>query len=128
MITTDPQMIAESINSYFSQIGEKLASKFSDNNNTDYKKYLGSPADQSILLYKITQKEILTAISRIKNSNSSGPDEITSKFVKISAPILTPALEKIFNLALTLGVYPHKLKIAKVIPIYKKGDYIIKEL
>ena len=84
---TDPQMISESINSYFSQIGEKLASKFSDNNNTDYKKYLRSPADQSILVYKITQKEILTAISRIKNSNSSGPDEITSKFVKNSAPI-----------------------------------------
>ena len=115
-------MISESINSYFSQIGEKLASNFSDNNNTEYKQYLGSPAGQSMLLYKITQKEILTSINLLKTSNSSGPDEITSKFVKISAPILTPALEKIFNLALTLGVYPHKLKIAKVIPIYKKGD------
>ena len=118
---TDPQLITESFNNFFSQIGEKLASKFSGDNNTDYKRYLGSPADQSILLHKISQKEIHNAIQNLKNSSSSGPDEITSKFVKISAPILTPALEKIFNLSLKSGIYPHKLKIAKVVPVYKKG-------
>ena len=40
----------------------------------------------------------------------------------MSASILVPALEKIFNLALTTGVYPDNLKIAKVIPIFKKGS------
>ena len=40
----------------------------------------------------------------------------------MSAPILIPALEKIFNLALTTGIYPDSLKIAKVIPIFKKGS------
>ncbi|CAL4087967.1 unnamed protein product, partial [Meganyctiphanes norvegica] len=40
----------------------------------------------------------------------------------MSASILFPALEKIFNLALTTGVYPDNLKIAKVIPIFKKGS------
>ena len=118
---TDPQLITESFNNFFSQIGENLASKFSRDNNTDYKKYLGSPADQSILLHKISQKEIDNAIKNLKNSSSSGPDEITSKFVKLSAPILIPALDKIFNLALKSGIYPNKLKIAKVVPVYKKG-------
>ena len=118
---TDPQLITESFNNFFSQIGENLASKFSRDNNTDYKKYLGSPADQSILLHKINQKEIDNAIKNLKNSSSSGPDEITSKFVKLSAPILIPALDKIFNLALKSGIYPNKLKIAKVVPVYKKG-------
>ena len=28
----------------------------------------------------------------------------------------------IFNLSLTSGIYPHKLKIVKVVPIHKKGD------
>ena len=40
----------------------------------------------------------------------------------MSAFVLVPALEKIFNLSLKSGVYPQKLKTAKVIPIYKKGD------
>ena len=41
----------------------------------------------------------------------------------MSAPILIPALDKIFNLSSTSGVYPDKLKIAKVVPIHKKGDH-----
>ena len=73
-------------------------------------------------LYKINQKEIRDAINNIKSSNSSGPDEITSSFVKISAPILIPALDRIFNLSISTGVYPDKLKVAKVVPIHKKGD------
>ena len=75
-----------------------------------------------MLLYKISQNEIKKAIRNLKNSNSSGDDEITSNFVKLSAPVLIPALHMIFNLSLTSGVYPHKLKIAKVVPIHKKGD------
>ena len=82
---------------------------------------MGSPVKQSMFLYKISQKEIQNAINNLKNNNSSGPDEITSSFVKISAPILIPALDKIFNLSLSSGIYPHKLKVAKVIPIHKKG-------
>ena len=35
---------------------------------------------------------------------------------------IAPALTKIFNLAINTGIYPDNLKIAKVIPIFKKGD------
>ena len=75
-----------------------------------------------MLLYKISHNEIKNAIKNLKNSNSSGADEITATFVKLSAPILIPALHGIFNLSLTTGVYPQKLKIAKVVPVHKKGD------
>ena len=35
---------------------------------------------------------------------------------------MIPALEKVLNLSLSAGVYPSNLKVAKVIPIFKKGD------
>ena len=35
---------------------------------------------------------------------------------------MIPSLEKLFNLSVSSGVYPSQLKIAKVIPIFKKGD------
>ena len=107
---------------FFSEVETNLAKKFSNDNIKEYKKYLNNPAEQSLLLYKIDINEIKNAISNLKNSNSSSHDEITSKFVKISTPILIPALEKVFNLSISTGLYPSKLKIAKVIPIYKKGD------
>ena len=49
-------------------------------------------------------------------------DDFSTKFIKLAAPLIAPFLEKLFNLALSSGVYPDNLKIAKVIPIFKKGD------
>ena len=118
---TNKKLIAESLNSYFTEIGEKLANNFSGSDQ-NFNKYLGLPAEQSILFYKISQSEIQTTISSLKSSFSSGPDEIHSKFIIISAQILVPALEKNFNLSLKSGIYPKKLKIPRVIPIHKKGD------
>ena len=118
----EPQKISESFNKFFSEVGTNLANKFANDKNYEYKTYLKNPADKSLLLYRINHNEIKEAISNLKNSNSSSHDEITSKFVKISSPILIPALEKIFNLSISLGVYPSSLKISKVIPIHKKGD------
>ena len=37
-------------------------------------------------------------------------------------PALTQSLTLITNHILTTGIFPHKLNIAKVVPIYKKGD------
>merc|ERR1711874_626434 len=53
---SDPQTITENFNNFFSQIGDNLAAKFAGNNTNEYKKYLGSPANQSMLLYNISQK------------------------------------------------------------------------
>ena len=121
-IIDNKQMISETFNEFFCNIGEKLANKFSNSNIEDYKTYLNRPADQSLLLYRINKEEIKNAISQLKNSNSSGYDEITSKFVKLSSQILIPALEKVLNLSISSGIYPSNLKIAKVIPIFKNGD------
>ena len=118
---TEPQVIADSFNNFFCNIGESLANKFSNQNNYDYKKFLKDPASQSIFLFNTNTAEIISTVRNLKNSNSTGHDEISPKFIKLSLPILAPALVKIFNLSLTSGIYPDKLKIAKVIPIFKKG-------
>ena len=46
----------------------------------------------------------------------------STKFIKLSSSILAPTLVKLFNLSIRTGVYPDLLKVAKVIPIFKKGD------
>ena len=118
---TDPQTITDYFNNFFCNIGERLANNFSNQNNHDYKKFLKEPASQSIFLHDTDMTEIINTVRNLKNSNSTGHDEISLKFVKLSLPILAPALVKIFNLSINSGTYPDKLKIAKVIPIFKKG-------
>ena len=58
----------------------------------------------------------------MKPNKSSGPDNIGPKLMKEVAEILIDPLVHIFNLSLTTRVVPDKLKIAKIIPVFKKGD------
>ena len=75
-----------------------------------------------MFLFNKTESEIIKIIKSLKNTNSTGFDNFSTKFIKLSAPILAPALVKLFNLSIQTGVYPDLLKVAKVIPIFKKGD------
>ena len=122
VIINDTQKVTESFNDFFCEVGEKLANKFSTGNNTQFRNYLSNPAPQSMFLRHILPCEIEDVITNLKSSHSAGHDEFSSKFIKLSSPILVPALVKIFNLAIDTGTYPNKLKIAKVLPVYKKGS------
>ena len=83
---------------------------------------MGNTALQSIFLHSTNAFEISDTIQNLKKiATQPGHDEFSSKFIKMSAHILIPALEK-KNLALTSGIYPDSLKIAKVIPIFKKDS------
>ena len=73
-------------------------------------------------LFNTTLAEVLNTIKSLKNTKSAGYDDFSTKFIKLSATIIAPELVKNFNLAISKGIYPDNLKIAKVIPIFKKGD------
>ena len=53
---------------------------------------------------------------------ATGPDTISSRFLKEMAHPLAPALTVIFQASLDQGKIPDDWKTANVAPIYKKGD------
>ncbi|KAJ8040185.1 hypothetical protein HOLleu_14411 [Holothuria leucospilota] len=65
--------------------------------------------------------EVLCTILNLKNS-SPGPDEIPPKFVKTVGHLICDPLVHVFNLSFEPGVVPVALKIARVIPVFKKGN------
>ena len=50
-----------------------------------------------------------------------GPFSIPTKLLKLLKCFLSKPLETIFNVSFTTGMVPDDFKVAKVIPIYKKG-------
>ena len=122
LISNDPQEITGNINDYFCTIGEELANKFKNSGSNEFIKYLGDPCQQSVLLSRVTEDEIMNEINKLKQNKSPGQDEFTARFLKISSNMIVPILCEIFNLSIKTGEYPDPLKIAKVIPIFKKGD------
>ena len=54
--------------------------------------------------------------------NSCGIDAISTKPIKMISDAITGPITVIINQSLFTGIFSDKLKIAKVIPLYKKDD------
>ena len=61
-------------------------------------------------------------INNLPTKNSCGFDGISTKLLKVIEPVILKSLTLLINQVLYSGVFPDKLKIAKVIPIFKKDD------
>jgi len=68
-----------------------------------------------------TQSELLKLIDSMYSKISCGTD-ICVQIIKDNVLFLVKPLVYIFNLFLEIGVVPDAMKIAKVVPIFKKGD------
>ena len=65
---------------------------------------------------------VLKIIQGLKPKTSAGYDHLSSKVLKDIADIVSTPLSIIINQFLCSGLFSSKLKIAKVIPLFKKGD------
>jgi len=69
-----------------------------------------------------SSKEINKIINSLKNKNSSGYDEITTKIIKISKTFIISPIINICNKMLARDIYPERLTFSLIKPIYKSGD------
>ena len=58
----------------------------------------------------------------MKSKNSSGNDEISNRLLKSIKSEISKPLTIIINQSLETGIFPDALKVAKVKPLFKKGD------
>ena len=72
-------------------------------------------------LFEITLEQLRNIIRKMKTSNASGPDSISSRVVKDCLPIIEESLLHLVNLSLGTSIFPSCLKVAKVIPMVKPG-------
>ena len=119
----DPQEIANHFNRFFIDVGSDLSNKIVvDNASSKFTDYLTHPTNLNFNFNLTTEIEILTIINKFKNKNSSGVDEISNKLLKAIKHEIKEPLSVIINQSLRTGIYPDSLKIAKVKPLYKKGE------
>jgi hypothetical protein len=112
--------IANYFNKYYLNMATDICSKIPQISQ-DPCKYMDGNVTNSLFLNPTDENEILGIISNLRNS-SPGHDGISVKIIKkLKYQLLTP-LAHIINLSFSHGLIPDSLKIAKVVPIYKKGD------
>ena len=118
---TDPVTIVETFCQYFSSVGPSLAKKISPVNHS-FTSFLSDNSNSPITILPTNQFELYNICRAFKLKKSSGYDNIPMHIIKKSFDIICQPLVNLINLSLTTGIFPDKLKIAKVIPIYKMGD------
>ena len=98
-------------------VGPKLASGIQ---NTGKNYYMRS---NSMHMKPIVTSDIIKIIDKFNPNKSAGHDNVGNYTIKKVGKEIVKPLTNIFNLSLSTGVVPDKLKTAKVIPIYKKADF-----
>ena len=116
----DKKEIAATFNNYFVNIGPNLAASIPENKTTfqSYIHYDGL----CFITINLTDLELENAFASLKTSKSSEYDEISADVVKRVSDEIFVILKHIFNISLAKGIFPDKLKIARVTPVFKKGN------
>ena len=122
MSLSDPILIAEALNEHFARIGKTLINKFNVDHDNAHPFYLKHSCPSSLYLYPTTPAEIFRLITLLKINKANGHDDIPPYFLRIAVNTLALPLSSILNQFLLLGIFPDKLKIAKVVPVYKNGS------
>ena len=120
---TGKKEIAEKLNNFFINIGPKLANELDPVGKPDFKSYLNINKLKTVFKFTpIEEEETKTIIKNLKPKNSSGHDSISLILLKASINSIANPLTCIINQSLKTRRFPSKLKVAKIISIFKKGD------
>ena len=121
-LISDEKEIANVFNNFFINVGTKLDSEIpKTNTKLSPNSFLGDKNEQSLQLNPTTPTEIIDIIDLLDDTKSSGPINIPIKILKIAKHHIAVPLSDICNASFIEGKFPEKNKIAKVIPIHKKG-------
>ena len=114
--------IANCFNNFFCNIGPLLANSIENPENKCFSDYLKLNILSSFSFYTVDTESISKIINSLKPKSSSGHDDLSSIQLKFISNDIIAILTLIINQSLCTGIVPNSLKIAKVSPIYKKGD------
>ena len=99
----------------------RLAGNIDVANKISYDSCLGNPCEVEFNFTRTTPEEIVEIIRKMKPKSSSGLDNISCRLMKDISDIIAIPLTSLINQSLQSGIFPDKLKIAKVVPIFKAG-------
>ena len=120
---TDPGILSHTFSSFFSTIAQKIESKLI-NTTKHYTDYLTEPTTNTFILTPTNTEEIGDIIKTLNIGKSIGPNRIPTRLLKQFYKEISIPIEKLIDLSFETGIFPDALKLARIIPIFKKGDLL----
>ena len=118
----DKLLIANRFNNFFTNIGPNLAQQIDTPANYHFKDYLKDKFQHNFKFEMVDESTVNRIIEQMTPKTSCGHDNISMKLLKTLKNVLLEPITITINQILNTGLFPDKLKIARVKPLYKKDD------
>jgi hypothetical protein len=121
---TDSNVIANLFNAHFCEVPLKILKNRKSNNilSPGYHRVCIKGCNKSICFTPITENKVVKIAKSLKNKFATGGDDIPDYVVIQCIDYLKKPLTSIHNSSLESGLCLEQLKIAKIIPVHKKGN------
>ena len=116
--TDNPKDMAQVFNQYFTHIAAKIDEDIPLTRKSPFD-YLGKMNEPTFFLSPTDSAEVESIISDLKKGKFVGPYSIPCDLLKMLNGLTSPLLGILINESFSTGIFPDKLKIAKVIALYK---------
>ena len=126
--TRDPDEIAKIINKYYVNVAPELVKKLPrKKSKLSYRDYLKPPfltpnPTNSFYCRQTTKEEVSKIIESLDSNKTEDIYKFPIQLIKDLKDEISGPLVSIINSSLNDGIFPEKLKFAKVIPLFKGGD------
>jgi hypothetical protein len=112
--------ISNCFNDYFANVGRRLIPEIPKTNKS-FLDYLPTREEREFIFQPVDETLVLNYIQSIKPKHSTDNDDISMNLIhKVAIHIIKP-LVHIINLSFREGIFPDRMKISKVIAIFKGG-------
>lgn len=113
---------ANSFNNFFINVAANIINNL-PGTNKHFSDYIQAVDPNIQFKFKeVTYNEIRDIINEIKNCKSKDPYDINTRIIKTVKNLIVFPLTNLINQCIRSNTFPTVLKLAKVIPIHKKGD------
>ena len=111
--------MASVFNHYFVNIASKIDDGISQTRKSPLDYLRRKSESSSFFLFPTDTAEVECIITEFKNGKALGPYSIPCNLLKLFSPYISSALVILINESFTTGIFPDKLKMAKVIALHK---------
>ena len=139
-IITDCKEVCQIFNKFFSEIGSNIGN--AEDNSRPIEEiisgYTNHPSivmirekinltQNNISLTDVTERDVHKIIRKLSSKKASGYDEISVKFIKMTSKSIVKPLTQIANKCIQQNIFPDRMKMANITPLYKKKDKLNKD-
>ena len=117
---TNSNTLANHFDKLFTSIADKLLEKNPKTDKT-FNDFLNFHNENSFFITPTDPEELQDLINLMELHKAVGPSDIQNRILKDFKNQLSIPLSQLINLSFNKGVFPSSLKLARVIPIHKKG-------